>query len=274
MILVTGAAGTVGGEVVRGLQAAGAVFKVAYRKRRVEGLDGVALDLDRPETIAPALAGCNTVFLLSNDATPELNLVRAAPAAGVRRIVKLSVWGAADEAFEFARWHRPVERALEASGLRFTFLRPNGFMQNVVNHMGATIREQSAFYQPDGEARISHIDARDIGAVATRVLTEDGHDGRAYTLSGPEGLTYHEMAATLSSVLGRTITYVPLSPEDYKVGALGTGVPEGYVDALLDLARCYRSGAAAQVTGDVKAVLGRDPISFAQFARDHASALR
>ncbi len=274
MILVTGAAGTIGREVVRELQAAGTPFKVAYRNRRVEGLDGVALDLDRPESIAPALAGCDTVFLLSNNVAPELNLVRVAPAAGVRRIVKLSVWGADGEAFEFARWHRPVERAIEDSGLAFTFLRPNGFMQNVVTYMGATIREQSAFYQPAGEARISHVDARDVGAVAARVLSEAGHDGRAYTLSGPQALSYAEMAATLSSVLGRVVTYVPVTDEAYKSGAVAAGVPAAYADALVDLVRMYRGGAASSVRGEVQALTGRAPFSFEQFARDHADALR
>jgi uncharacterized protein YbjT (DUF2867 family) len=274
MILVTGAAGTVGGEVVKGLRAAGAEFKVGYRSRRPEGLPGVALDLDRAESIAPALQGVDAVFLLSNLVSPELNLVRAAKAAGVRRIVKLSVWGAADEAFAFARWHRAVEREIEASSLAWTFLRPNGFMQNVVNYMAPAIKGQDAIYQATGDTVMSHVDARDIGAVAARVLTERGHDGRAYTLSGPEALSYGRMAETLSAVLGRRIKYVAISDEDYRQGVMAAGIPEAYADALVDLARYYRTGAAARVTGDVRAVSGRDPIGFEQFARDHAHALR
>lgn len=276
MILVTGAAGTVGTQVVKALSGAGARFRVGYRSRRPDaaGAEAVPLDLDKPETIGPALAGAKAVFLLSNMVSPELNLVRAAKPAGVKRIVKLSVWGAAVEAFSFARWHRPVEREIEASGLAWTFLRPNGFMQNVVNFMSATIKGQNAIYQPVGEARISHIDARDIGAVAARLLTETGHEGKAYDLSGPQALSYGEVADALSRVLGRRITYVSISDDDYKKGAMAAGLPEVYADALVDLNRYYRSGAAARVTSAVKDLTGRDPIPFEQFARDHAGALR
>lgn len=127
--------------------------------------------------------------------------------------MKLSVWGAADEAYSFARWHRAVEREIESSGLAWTFLRPNGFMQNLVNHMGATIKAQGAIYQATADAPMSHIDARDIGAVPARVLTEPGHDGRAYALSGPQALSYGQMAEMLSAALGRRIEYVATSDE-------------------------------------------------------------
>jgi len=274
MILVTGAAGTVGSEVVKELKGRGASFKVGYRNRRTPGVDGVAIDLEKPETLAPALRGVETVFLLSSSVAPERNLVAAAKAAGVKRIVKLSVWGAADEGFAFGRWHRAVERAIEASGLAWTFLRPNGFMQNVVNFMGTTIKSQNAFYHSAGDAKISHVDARDIGAVAARALTDAGHEGKAYALSGPESLSYSEIAATLSKALGREIRYVAVSDEDYKKGAMAAGIPEPYAEALIDLNRHYRTGQLSQVTGEVRAVSGRDPIRFEQFARDHAAALR
>jgi uncharacterized protein YbjT (DUF2867 family) len=274
MILVTGAAGTVGSEIVKGLTAAGAAFKVGFRNRKPAGVDAVALDLDRPETIAPALAGCDSVFLLSNTVAPELNLVRAARDAGVGRVVKLSVFGAAEEAVSFARWHRPVERAIEESGLAWTFLRPNGFMQNLVNFLGAGIREQSTLALPADDAKISHVDARDVAAVAVRALTEPGHAGKAYTLTGPEALDYGQIAQTLSSVLGRTLRYISISSADYRQASVTAGVPEGYADALADLFRYYRTGAAAAVSGDVQLVTGRAPIAFEQFARDHADALR
>jgi uncharacterized protein YbjT (DUF2867 family) len=144
----------------------------------------------------------------------------------------------------------------------------------VLNYLGATIKGQSAIIEPVGEARINHVDARDIAAVAARALTEAGHEGRAYTLSGPAALTYGEIAETLSSVLGRQTTYVPISDEDYRKGAVATGVPEVCAEALVDLARYYRTGAASSVTDDVKRVTGRDSIAFEHFARDHAAALR
>jgi len=200
--------------------------------------------------------------------------VDEAKRAGVKRIVKLSVIGAAAEGFIFARWHRAVEKYIEASGLAWTFLRPNGFMQNVVNYMGETIRSQSAIYSPAGNAAASHIDARDIGAVGARVLTEKGHDGKAYELTGPAALTDGQIAEILSRVLGRTIRYVPISPEQYKQAAVAAGTPEGYADALVDLYRYYAEGKAAVVTPAVRELTGRDPTPFEQFARDHADKLR
>jgi uncharacterized protein YbjT (DUF2867 family) len=274
MILVTGAAGTVGSEVVEQLKARGASFKVGYRSRRTEGVEGVAIDLEKPETLGPALRGVDTVFLLSSTVAPERNLVTAARSEGVKRIVKLSVWGAAEEGFVFGRWHRAVERAIEASGLAWTFLRPNGFMQNVVNFMGATIKGQNAFYHSAADAKISHVDARDIAAVAARTLVDAGHEGKAYALSGPQALGYSEVAAALSKALGREIRYVAIPDADYKQAAVAAGIPEPYADALIDLSRQYRTGQMSAVTSDVKAVSGRDPIRFEQFARDYAAALR
>ena len=276
MILVTGASGTVGSEVVKAL-GSGAHVRAAYRTRPQNvppGVESVALDYERPQTIAPALKGVDTVFLLSNAVQPERAVVEEAKRVGVRRIVKLSVIGAADEAFSFARWHRPIERLIEASGLAWTHLRPNGFMQNVVNFMGETIRSQSAFHASVGDAAISTVDARDVGAAAARVLSEPGHEGKAYELTGPAAITYAQVAQTLSRVLGRPIRYVPISREQYRQGAIAAGIPEAYADALVDLDRFYGEGKASAVSPSVRQLTGRDPIAFEQFARDHADRLR
>jgi uncharacterized protein YbjT (DUF2867 family) len=277
MILVTGASGTVGSEVVKALQARGARFRAGYRTRPQNvpaGGEAVALDYGRPETLAPALRGVETVFLLSSTVEPERNVLGAAKTAGVKRVVKLSVLGAAEEAFTFARWHRGIERAIEQSGLAWTFLRPNGFMQNVVTYMSATIKGQGALYTSAPDARVAHVDARDIGAVAARVLSEGGHEGKAYEIDGPQALTYRDIAATLTRVLGREVRCVPISDEDYRKGAVSAGTPAEYADALVDLARFYRTGGASRVAPTVRDLLGREPIDFERFARDHAAALR
>lgn len=199
MILVTGAGGTVGSVLLAELKSAGHKPRAAYHspakaeKERANGGDAVSLDFAKPETLRPALAGVDRVFLLGTggrgQADGEIALVRAARAAGVQRLVKLSVWGAAGEQFAFAKIHRSVERAVEASGLAWTFLRPNSFMQNFVNYMGGSIKAQGAIYQPAGDATISHIDVRDVARVAARVLTTTGHEGQSYELSGPQALT-------------------------------------------------------------------------------------
>ena len=278
MILVTGASGTVGREVVKSLAAAGAKFKAAYRSRPEkvpDRVESVAVDFDRPETIPPALAGIETVFLLSNMVEPEKRVVDAARRAGVKRIVKLSVNGAAEEAFTFAKWHRGVEKHIEASGLAWTFLRPSGFMQNFFNYMGDSIRKESAFYTATGPSGAgAHIDARDIGAAAAVVLAGKGHEGKAYELTGPEAITYDEAARILSQAVGREIRHVAITPEQFRQGALAMGMPGPYVDALVDLDRAYAEGVLLQVTPAVKELTGRDPITFAQFAKDYADSFR
>ena len=278
MILVTGASGTVGREVVKALSAAGAAFKAAYRSRPEkvpDGVQAVAVDFDRPETLAPALAGADTVFLLSNMVEPEKRVVDEAKRAGVKRIVKLSVNGAADESFTFAKWHRGVEKHIEASGLGWTFLRPSGFMQNFVNYMGDSIRKESAFYTATGpNGAGAHIDARDIGAAAARVLTGKGHEGKAYELTGSKAVTYDEAAEILSKAVGREIRHVAITPEQYRQGALAMGMPAPYVDALVDLDRAYSTGTLKQVTPAVRELTGREPITFEQFAKDSAAQFR
>lgn len=277
MILVTGASGTVGTQVVTNLLERGVPFRAAYRTRPQNlpaHVETVHVDFDRPDTLPPALNGVETVFLLSSTVAPELNLLRAAQAAGVKRIVKLSVWRADREDFAFGRWHRSVEKAIEDSGLQWTHLRPNGFMQNIPNFMGETIRAQGAIYTSAPEARVSHIDARDIGAVAAAVLSAGGHQRQAYELSGPAALTAHDIAGVLTGVRGREVKVIPISDEDYKQGAVGAGMPEAYADALVDLGRAYRGGGFAEVSPRVRELLGRDPTPFGQFARDYADALR
>ncbi len=170
----------------------------------------------------------------------------------MRHIVKQSVMGAAEEAYSLANIHRPVEKAIEGSGLAWTFLRPNSFMQNTVTFMAQTIRAEGAFYSASGQARISHVDVRDIAAVAVTALTAPGHEGRIYTLSGPEALTYDDMAEELSKALGRDIRHISLPPADLKAGMLAEGMPEAIADRMLDLERYFRENRASRITEDVQ----------------------
>src|SRR5260370_3808685 len=217
MILVTGAGGTVGAEIVKRLQTLGARFRAAYytqskaEEAQRKGIDGVALDFAKPETIARALAGpdgrgVDRVFLISANVPQqtelELNVVREAKRAGVVQLVKSSVWGAESEAFSFAKIHRPVEKEIAASGIPYTILRPNGYMQNMSTFYAETIRAQSVFYLPPADARISNIDIPDLPRAASTVLTDTSHIGQAYDLSGPKALTNEEIAQQLSKATG------------------------------------------------------------------------
>ncbi len=279
MILVTGASGNIGRELVERLRAAGAPVRAGYHGRKgapAAGVEPVELDLSRPATLDQALRGAERMFLLTGNAPDQLamerNAVAAARAAGIRHVVKLSVWSAPEEPFSFARLHRTIEKEIEASGIGYTFLRPNGFMQNMSNFMAATIRSQGAFYLPAGDARISHVDVRDVAAVAARVLTQPGHEGKAYDLSGPEALTYGDIAARLSAVLGKAVAYVDVPDEAFKQGGLQAGMPEWLVDAMIELFHFYKTGRASRVTSAVRDVTGEDPISFDRYVRDHAPA--
>jgi uncharacterized protein YbjT (DUF2867 family) len=281
MICVTGAGGTVGSEVVRQLQDANASFRAGYHSdgkaeaARSRGIDAVVIDYNDPETLRTAFDGCDKLFLLGpnmpNQAELEINAVNAAKTAGVKHIVKLSVLRADGEEYDFGRIHREVEKAIESSGLEWTFLRPNSFMQNTVTFMSGLIQSQSAFYTAAEDARISHVDVRDIAAVAVKALTEPGHEGKAYTLNGPEALTYDDIAAELSKALGRPISHISIPPQDLKAAMLSEGMPEVLADRLLDLERFYLEGKAAAETSDIATVLGRDPRRFADYARETAA---
>ena len=286
MILVTGAGGTVGTEVVKGLQAAGAKFRAAYYTQskageaQRNGIDSVALDFAKPESLARALQGpdgrgVDRVFLISGNVPHqtdlELNVVREAKRAGVVQLVKSSVWGAESESFTFARIHRPVEKEIAASGIAYTILRPNGYMQNLSTFYGETIRGQGAFFLPAATASISHIDVRDLARVAVAVLTETSHAGQAYDLSGPEALTYDDIAQKLSDATGREISYVDISEADFRKAVISAGTPAAAADAMLELFKYYISDAASRVSRNVEILTGRSPITFDQYARDYRS---
>jgi len=281
MICVTGSGGTLSSEVIQQLESVGADFRGAYRRKeqveeaRKKGRKAVIMDYNNLESIKSAFEGCDKIFLLGpnlpNQIDLELKAVEAAKAAGVSHIVKQSVFGAMEESYSLAKIHRTVEKAIEATGLDWTFTRPNSFMQNTVTYLGHFIRTGSAFYSASDNAKISHVDARDIAAIAVKALTESGHTGKAYTISGPEALSYDEIANKMTEVLGRNITHVHLSPEELKAGMLEGGMPEEIADRMLDLERYFREGKPAIITNTVKEVTGREANNFSDFIRETAA---
>ncbi len=282
MICVTGANGTLSSQVIRQLESAQAPFRGAYfsnqraEAARAKGIEAVIIDYNRPETLQAAFQGCDKLFLLGpnvpDQSDLELNAVDAAKAAGVRHIVKQSVLGAVEESFSLSKIHRPVEKAIEASGLAWTFLRPNSFIQNSVTFMGGTIRAENVFYSASGQAKVSHVDVRDIAAVAVKALTGGDCEGKAFTLTGPEALTYDQVAGLLSEALGRPISHINLTPADMKGGMLAEGMPELLADRMLDLERYFREGRPSLITEDIKQVTGREPRSYEDFIRETAAA--
>jgi uncharacterized protein YbjT (DUF2867 family) len=276
-ILVTGATGTVGGELVKALTARGGVtLRAAVRKSEEAvlppGATPAFFDYGDVASMKAALDGVDALFLLTPMVEDPASLgkvaVDLAKAARVKRVVKLSAFGAELEpGIAWTRHHRAVEKHIEASGIPWTFLRPNNFMQNLFTF--SAVSPDGAIYLPWGDAAVSFIDARDIAAVAATALLAEGHAGKAYTLTGPASLTLGRIAAVLSDVSRRAIRYVD-APEAATRGALlGLHWPTWLIDGMMELHALDKAGKAAVVTGDVERITGRAPIAIEQFARDY-----
>ena len=283
MILVTGVTGTTGGATLRALLETDAKVRVLVRDpARFTAPDGVEVAVggfDDPASLVEALRGVARAYLVLSASPEQIALesafIAAAREAGVSHLVRLSVVGADQPGIEMMRFgvaHRHLEAVATASGVPTTFLRPNGFLQNYLGQAGS-IREQGVFYSPLSPAAVvSHVDARDIGAVAAKVLTERGHEGAAYTLTGPEGLSDDDIAARLSRGLGREVTHVQVTPADARASMVSMGYPEWSADGILELSAFYETGQAGGVAPDIERLLGRPARSVDDFIADHREA--
>jgi uncharacterized protein YbjT (DUF2867 family) len=208
------------------------------------------------------------------------NLVDEAKKAGIRHIVKQSVMGADLEAdVGTMRLHRQAEKIIEKSGIPYTFLRPNEFMQNFVNFHSPSIKSNNAFYFPREDAKVSFVDVRDIAAVAVKTLTDDDgsddrHKGKAYLITGPEALSYYQAAEILSNATGKKISYVNVSDEEARGVMKETGMNDWLINTISEVSDYFRKGYGSQVSSAVEEVTGKKPISFSQFAKDYTEAFR
>ena len=278
-ILVTGATGTVGSQVLQelavhgGLDLRAAVRDVAKASSLPSGANAVTFDFAKPETWAAALSGVNALFLVapfSPEGVAEAQaFIRAAAEAGVRHIVKLSVIGSVRD-LTIGRWHAAMDDALKASGIAWTILLPTSFMQNFVD--GSMPRPDGVIYAPVGNGKVDFLDTRDIAAVAAKALTDPGHNGKEYTLTGPDALTHTEVAAIISQASGIDIRFVDIPEQATREGMLSAKLPEWLVNALLELSAWTKSGTAHQSTNTVAELLGHPPGTFRKFASDYAAA--
>jgi uncharacterized protein YbjT (DUF2867 family) len=283
----------VGSEVAKQLSLAGQRVRAAVHSstlavpshEKLKGLELVEIDYNKPETLVAAFKDADKLFLLT-PASPKAaelatNLVNEAKKSGITHIVKQSILGA-DSGLDVAhlRLHRQAEKIIEGSGIPFTFLRPNDFMQNFVNFYNSTIKSKNAFYLPAEDAKVSFVDVRDIAAIAVKTLTDDDdgngsrHNGKAYAITGPEALSYYQVAEILSNATGKKIDYVNISEEDTRLGMKDMGWDDWLINTTLQLFDLYRKGYASQVSSTIEELLGRNPISFPQFAKDYAQAFR
>jgi (4-alkanoyl-5-oxo-2,5-dihydrofuran-3-yl)methyl phosphate reductase len=279
MILVTGATGKVGREVVTQLLAAGEQVRGMTRNPATAKLDTrvevVRGDFDAPDTLARAVDGVDRVFSLTfgpQTGTHERELARTAKKAGVGRIVKLSAMGGDRETKNAIRiWHEAGEEAIKETGIRWTVVRPGHFMSNAL-YWREAIRAQGKVFSNYGDGKLPSVHPRDIAAVAVRALTSDGHEGKTYELTGPEALSIREQVDILSDVLGTRIEYVPISDDAARKGMEKAGMPALLIDALIPFAAFIRSGRAAEVLPTVEKVTGRPALTFRDWAREHAKA--
>ncbi|GHF71943.1 nucleotide-diphosphate-sugar epimerase [Streptomyces mashuensis] len=279
VVAVTGATGTIGRLVAHGLAADGrADVRLLVRDpgRAVRsGLPGhaVAADLGERPGLVRALAGVESVLAVTADPLRprhDENLLAAARAAGVRRVVKLSALAVLDPGADdlLTRWQRDNEERLLASGLEWTLLRPRAFMSNTLA-WAASVRAEGVVRGLYGSGRNACVDPRDVAAAAVRSLLDPRCSGRSYALSGPEPLSARDQVSHLGEVLGRPLDYVELTEEE-ALERWRRHWPEPMARALLLSARRQRYGAKATVTDGVREATGRPPGAFADWARAHA----
>jgi uncharacterized protein YbjT (DUF2867 family) len=292
LILVTGATGNAGSEVVRALRARGASVRAfvrdAHRARQLLGdeVDLAVGDFADRSSVRSALEGVEAMLLSCSDDPRrvewETSAIEAAAAAGVSRIVKLSTIGAAAGApVAFWDWHGRVEEHLRRSEVPAVILQSSFYMSNLLA-AAEQIASEDRLYAPAGEARVAMIDPRDVGAAAaavltgagaegqTHVLTGQDAEGQTHVLTGPEAITWGQVAAELSSATGREVEFVHVPDEGAMQGLIAAGVPEFVAEQLIEVFGQLRQGVAEQVTDGVQALTGTRPGSFAQFAREHA----
>ncbi len=280
MILVTGATGTTGSEVVRELRKADVPFRAMVRdvERAAavlgDDVDLVHGDLVDPGSLGLATEGVDTLFLLTppheDTLTQNQNVIAAAKRAGVGHVVKLSAIGAAEGSpLQLGRWHAAVEQEVADSGMAYTVLRAGSFMQNFFNHI-QTIREQSRVYSVGGDGPVTMVDTRDIAEVAATVLrAPSDHARQIYLLTGPEAITDAEATAEIARVLAREITHVEMSPDDARSAMGRMGMPTWLIDDLLLIDEFAKAGRLGTVSPHAEQLLGRPPRPFAEFASDH-----
>jgi uncharacterized protein YbjT (DUF2867 family) len=278
-ILVTGATGNTCSILVPALRQADVNVRAFVRDEgkaqglREMGVEVVTGDLDRPETIGPAVEGVDKIYLLTwNGPTQEqqaINVIQAAQEAGGPHIVRHSMWGS--ENSRIIQQGLAVEAALKESGLPWTILKPTFFMQNLMLS-AQTVAEDGMLYWDLGDAELAMIDIRDVADSAFAALTGSGHEGKNYILTGPEAVSLHDVADVFSDVLDKDVNYVAVPHEASLEMMVGMGFPEWIARGYGELMEGFIEGFAERPTDGVEQLTGRRPRSIEDFARDFAEA--
>ncbi|MBI5417050.1 SDR family oxidoreductase [Candidatus Poribacteria bacterium] len=281
-ILVTGATGNIGKELTKKLISAGKSIRLGVHNAaktaslKSDKCEIVEIDFFSTNNLVTALNGIDKVFFLT-PLVPNMsqickNFIDIAKKSNVKHIVRLSGLGAdAEPGITLGRWHREVEKMIMDSEINYTFLRPNSFMQNYIAYCSASIKNNNAFYMPLEDARISLVDVRDIASVAFKALTENGHEKKAYDITGQEAISNNEIAEIFSKLLGKKISYINVSDKDVSKNMISAGIPEIIVNSLLELYSINRAGYTAGITDTVEKITKQKPILFSQFVSDNIS---
>lgn len=272
LVLVVGASGTVGSELSRLLQEQGYLVRATTSKPVKDGsTNKVHVNLATGEGLKQAFEGVDKAFFLSPpgyaDQYAMLSpLIQEAKRRGLKKVVLMTAMGAnASDETPFRR----AEIDLEKSGLSYNIIRPNWFMQNFNTFWIQGIREQKKILLPAGTAKVSFIDARDIAAVAAKLLTSDEFNNKDFDLTGPESVDHAQVAEAISKVTGQKISYQEIKPEELKAGLSAAGLPKDYVEFLLLIMGFLREGYSARTTDNVKMITGKPPRSLAAYTQDY-----
>jgi len=280
-ILVTGATGNIGSQLVlrlkeNNLEVIAGVSSLSKAGRfSKQSVDTAILNFAQPDSLKTAFDGVDRLFLLLPLVEPMGDwgprVIAAAKKAGVQFILRSSGLGAGLQTdFELGQVHGRIDQALMDSGLSYTIVRPNSFMQNYLNYFGGMIKDQQSIFLPQGQGRISLIDVRDIAAVDAEILASpEKHLEKTYDLTGPEALNNEDIALILSRVIGKPITYVDIDEPTARQGLAQMGMPEWNIRLMESLNRRIKLGMTAETTHWVRMVAGRPPTTFEEFARDH-----
>ncbi|MFI6584473.1 SDR family oxidoreductase [Embleya sp. NPDC050493] len=285
-LLITGATGTVSGALIEALDDCGFRLRALIRDPskaealRARGIDVRIGDLDEPRSLPPAFEGVHDLWMVVPNgpraAENNMNAIWAARRADVERVVRLSAVDAAHDApTRSGRLHALSDHEVRRSGLGWTILRPHWFMQNLLAEAD-DIATEGTFRLNTADARLGMVDARDIAALAAKVLTDgpNHHHERIYTPTGPQSIGFADVARQFERVLGTPVRYIPTADDEREARLLGFGVPAWIVGMLTEYARAYASGWGDFTTTDVEDVTGRRPRGIADFAHDHADAFR
>ena len=274
LILVVGASGTVGTELINQLKQQGHQTRATTSQKVQNSQELMHINLATGEGIKDAFEGVDKAFFLSPPGYADQYallspLIKEAKRRGLKKVVLMTAMGAnANDSTPFRR----AEIELEKSGLNFNIIRPNWFFQNFSSFWIQGINEQNKILLPAGKAKVSFIDARDISAVAAKLLTSDAFDRKDFDLTGPEAVDHNQVAEAISKVSDRKVEYQEIKPEELKQGLLKAGAPEDYANFLVMIFGFLREGYSERLTSSVKDITGLEPRALSKYSNDYKNS--